>query len=218
MTQILTDAKTDKELQVIVAASRLLKTIGIKSLTMDDLANEVGISKKTIYQLFNGKTELIECVVTEIIRQKKEALREARLFSSNAVEQAFMGWHVIQEFLQSINPEVSEELKRHYQQAYYVVSEFQDVFLYNNFKLNIETGVTQQLYRNNIKTEIIARYLVQILLLLGNTPTLSNGKFGYIETEDQILSYHLHAISTEKGARLIRKYKNELLAHTAHLQ
>jgi hypothetical protein len=47
---------------------------------------------------------------------------------------------------------------------------------------------------------------------------LSNGQFGYIETEDQILNYHLHAIATEKGARLIRKYKNEMLAHTAHLR
>jgi len=195
-----------------------LKTIGIKSMTMDDLADETGISKKAIYQFFNGKTELIECVVSDMIRQKKEALRDARLFSSNAVEQAFLGWHVIREFLQSINPEVSEDLKKHYQHAYYVVSEFQDVFLYNNFKLNIETGITQELYRNNIKTEVIARYLIQILLLLGNIPMLSNGKFGYIETEDQILSYHLHAIATEKGARLIRKYKNELLAHTGHLQ
>jgi len=218
MVQTLDDPKTDKELQIIAAATNLLKTIGIRNLTMDDIANATGILKKSIYQFFNGKTELIECVVADIIRQKKEALREARLFSSNAVEQAFLRWHVVQEFLQTINHELSEELKRHYQQAYYVMSEFQDVFLYNNFKLNIETGITQELYRNNIKTEVIARYLVQILVLTGNIPMLSNGQFGYIETEDQILSYHLHAIATEKGARLIRKYKNELLAHTGHLQ
>jgi TetR/AcrR family transcriptional regulator, cholesterol catabolism regulator len=218
MVQTLADPKTDKKLQIIAAACGLFKTIGIKNLTMDDLANVTGILKKTLYQFFNGKTALIECVITDIIRQKKEALREARLFSSNAVEQAFLGWHVMQEFLQTINPEVSEELRNHYPQAYYVVSEFQDVFLYNNFKLNIETGITQELYRNNIKTEIIARYLVQILLLAGSIPMLSNGKFGYLETEDQILSYHLHAIATDKGAKLIRKYKNELLAHTAHLR
>ena len=218
MIQIQPDITSEKELQIIAATGSLVKVIGIKALTLEDIAIDMGISKKTIYQFFNGKTELIECAVSDFIRQKKEALREARLFSSNAVEHAFLGWHVLQEFLQTINHEVSEELRKHYTQGFYVVSEFLDVFLYNSFKLNIETGITQQLFRNNIKAEIIARYLVQVVLLSRNIPMLSSGKFGYIETEDQILSYHLHAIATEKGARLIRKYKNELIAHTAHLR
>lgn len=212
------DTKTERELQIIDAACKLIKTIGIRSMTMEDIAHEMGISKKTIYQYFTGKTELIECVVSNLFRQKKEALREARLFSSNAVEQVFLGWHALHDFLYSETNDEWQQLKKYYPHAFAIVSEFNEVFLYNYFKSNIETGITQGFYRSNIKTELIAHYLIQVILSAKITGALANGKMGFIETEDQVIAYHLHAISTEKGAKLIRKYKNELLAHTDHLK
>ncbi len=93
------------------------------------------------------------------------------------------------------------------------------MFFYTNyFKLNIDTDITQEVYRHNIKTELLSRYLIEIL----QVPLMSNisqkNRYGSAEEEDQIMTYHLYGIATEKGIRLIRKYKNEFLAYTSSFQ
>jgi len=203
---------------IITAAQELMKTAGIENITLDDVANEMHISKQTSYEFFSCKAQFVEALIEKHIEQKKKSLQRVRLNATNSIEQVFLGWNIVSDFFKSMNSEAVNQLKKYYTQSFNLVNEFKNVFLYNYFKLNIDTGITQEVYRHNIKTELLSRYLIEIL----QVPIMSNishkNRYGSAETEDQLMTYHLYGIATEKGIGLIRKYKNEFLAYTSPFQ
>ncbi len=203
------------ETRILSIAQQLIKSTGIKYVTMESIAVEMGISKKTIYHFFEGKTDLVERVFAGQIAVKKESLLLARVNAVNAIEEAFLSWNIIEDFVTATTNEVRQQLSKQYVQAYKQVSDFEHGFLYYLFKSNIENGITALLYRSNINPEIIARYMIEILLLHSNMPVLKTRRFSLTETEDQILNYHLYGIATEEGGRMIKQYKNDYLAYNS---
>ncbi len=213
MLSTLIDNKNEKKNRVVAAAEKLIKITGIENISIEDVANEMGISNSTIYEFFCSKEQLIEAIIEKKIDDKKKLLQRVRMNAGNSIEQVFLGWNAVSDFFQSMNNETLNKLKRYYTQSFRLVNEFKNVFLYNYFKLNIDTGITQDVYRQNIKTDLLSHYLIEIL-----SAPFQRSRFGAAETEDQLLSYHLYGIATEKGIRLVRKYKNEFLAYTSPFQ
>ncbi len=215
MLSTIMENKYEVKNRAIVVAQELIKTTGIENITIDDVATEMHAPPKTIYEYFCGESQLIEAVVEKNIDEKKNTLQNVRMHATNSIEQVYLGWSIVSDFFESINNEALSQLKKYYTQSYKLVNEFKNVFLYNYFKLNIDTGITQEVYRHNIKTELLSRYLIEILQVPAMSNIFKKNRFGSVETEDQILSFHLYGIATEKGIKLIRKYKNEFLAFTS---
>ena len=203
------------ETRILSIAQQLIKRIGIKSVTMEGIAVEMGISKKTIYHFFEGKTDLVYRVFSIQIATKKESLLLARVNADNAIEEAFLSWNIIEDFVTGMTNEVRQQLNKQYVQASKEVYDFEHGFLHYLIKSNIENGITAELYRSNVNAEIISRYMLEILLLHSSLPVLQTRRFSNTETEDQILNYHLHSIATEEGGRMIKKYKDDYLAYSS---
>ncbi len=203
------------ETRILSIAQQLIKSSGIKGVTMESIAVEMGISKKTIYHFFDSKTDLVDRVFSKQIAAKKESLLLARVNADNAIEEAFLSWNIIENFVAGMTNEVRQQLNKNYVQAYNEVSDFEHGFLYYLLKSNIENGITAELYRNNINAEIISRYTLEILLMHSSLPVLHTRRFSNTETEGQILNYHLHGIATEEGGRMITKYKDDYLAYSS---
>ena len=215
MLHTLIDNKTEIKNSIIAAAQELIKTTSIETITIADVADEMLIAQKIIYEFFPGKAQLIEAVIEKEIEDKKAALQKVRMNATNSIEQVFLGWNSISDFFKSMNNETLSQLKKFYAQSFKMVTEFKNLFLYNYFKLNIDTGITQEVYRHNIKTELLSRYLIEILQL----PNISQeNRYGSAEAENQLMTYHLYGIATEKGIKLVRKYQNEFLAYTSSFQ
>ena len=202
-------------MRILSVAQQLIKSSGIKSVTMESIAVEMGISKKTLYRFFEGKTELVDRVFSKQIATKKESLLLARVNADNAIEEAFLSWNIIEDFVTGMTNEVRQQLNKKYVQAYKEVSDFEHRFLYYLLKSNIENGITASLYRNNINAEIISRYTLEVLLMHSSIPLLHTRRFSNTETEGQILNYHLYGIATEEGGRMINKYKDDYLAYSS---
>jgi AcrR family transcriptional regulator len=197
--------------QIVAIALNLFNQWGIKSVSVSDLAHEMRIGKKTFYQYFSGKEELVELIVTKKIEEKKNNLLEYKLHAGNPIEVAFLGWATVRHFLKQVNGKLFSQVKKIYPNIFKLVRVFQYDFLYSHFKSNIESGITEGLYRNNIKADVISRYLLGGIL----SPSVENifwkEELTSVEIENQVLSYHLHAITTEKGVKLLRQYKNEFV-------
>ena len=197
--------------RIVSVASNLFNQWGIKSVSVSDLAHEMRIGKKTFYQYFSGKDELVELIVTKKIEEKKNNLFEYKLHAGNPIEEAFLGWATVRHFLKQVNGKLFSQVKKFYPDTFKLVRVFQYDFLYSHFKSNIERGITEGLYRNNIKADVISRYLLGGIL----SPSVENifwkEELTSVEIENQVLSYHLHAIITEKGVKLLRQYKNEFI-------
>ncbi len=210
-TLIATNDKND----ILTAALELIKSTGFENVTLNDVTDEMRIGEQNIYELFSRKAQLIEAVVEKQIEEKRTDLRKVRMRASNSIEQVFLGWNILSDFFKSLNNEVMSQLKKFSTQSFKLVSDFKNIFLYEYLKLNIETGITQGLYRHNIKPELLSRYLIEILQVPVMPGILQRNRLGSVETEDQLLSYHLYGIATQKGIKLIRKYKNDFLIFTS---
>src|SRR5258706_12284759 len=105
MLNTLIDNKNEIKDRIVSAAQELIKTTGIESITIDDVADEMRISRKEIDEFFCGKAQLIEAVVEKQIEQKKISLQRVRMNAANSIEQVFLGWNIVSDFFYSINNE-----------------------------------------------------------------------------------------------------------------
>ena len=200
---------------IMDTAEELYRKTGFNSFSMDHLAGEMGVSKKTIYECFVSKAELVDCIVSKQIAIKKKELEDRKRLAKNPIQEAFIVWHVIDEFVQDFNVYRLVQIQKSFLQTYKKIIAFKNEFLFHLFKSNVDRGITAGLYRDAIKSEIISRYIVDIAFMSHNSKVFSNARFSSIEIDNQLLTYHLHGMATEKGVSLIRRYKNEALAHTS---
>jgi AcrR family transcriptional regulator len=188
-------AKTMKE-KIIAKATDLFLKLGFKSVTMDDIAGEMCISKKTIYKYFCNK-ELLIAETTEIvhkaIHQSIDTIVEK---NHNAIEENFEIRKMFKEMFKSGDTSPAYQLKKHYPEIYDAVMSREINECNAVFKQNIEQGIQQGLYRENILIDTyVGFYYTLIFSIHGNTSSEREAN----EKELQALEYHTRALATPEG-------------------
>ena len=136
--------------EIIVSISTLFMKYGIKSVSMDDVSRELGISKKTLYQYFKDKDEL----VTKVVEHHAELL-SGEMFkmvseNANAIEQLLQVSKFVSQYLKNINPSVTYDLKKYYPQIWKNVNLNNRDYIFNQIKQNMINGIKEGLYRSDI--------------------------------------------------------------------
>lgn len=182
--------------KIIAKATDLFLKLGFKSVTMDDIAGEMCISKKTIYKYFCNK-ELLIAETTEIvhkaIHQSIDAIVEK---NHNAIEENFEIRKMFKEMFKSGDTSPAYQLKKHYPEIYDAVMSREINECNAVFKQNIEQGIQQGLYRKNILIDTyVVFYYTLIFSIHGNTSSEREAN----EKELQALEYHTRAMATPEG-------------------
>lgn len=189
--------------------SKLYRQYGIRSITMDDVAREVGISKKTLYEYFKDKKELIQSVIDlgmELMENKILLLRQKKL---NAIEFLFEVNKMITESLKNYNPVIDYDLKKYYPKIYKNFIQKKQQNIYFPFVKNLEQGKAEGLYRQEIKSDVIAQ--LHILRFETKLPeNIKNTKHPLPAIIDEIFEYHLRGICSKKGLAFFEKQRENL--------
>jgi len=176
--------------------------LGFKSVTMDDIACEMCISKKTIYKYFHNKEVLIE-EGTEIIHQKIHTIIDEIVAKNfNAIEENFEIRKMFKEMFQSIDTSPVFQLKKHYPEIYskMIANEIEDCNAM--FMQNISKGIEQGLYRKDLEKEICVKfYYTLIFSIKESTPSEKES----VILENYALEYHTRAIATAQGITELEK-------------
>lgn len=184
---------------------------GIKSITMDDLARHLGMSKKTIYKEFNNKEDLIRQVVVEEMESAKSDMELVQRDSKNAIEEMINMAELILKKTKSITPTAYYDLKKYYRPIWLQFEKLQTEYTYNRIKENIKWGIEEGLYREDIHPSIIARLYIYKVRLMTDEKIFSLDQFKRNELILQFISYHLHGIVSDKGLEKWKNYKKELI-------
>ena len=174
---------------------------------MDDVAGELGISKKTLYDFFTDKEDLVDQAVNYYM--KNPIIDFDCCSEMNAIDKFFLYREHGLKMLKLYNNNIDFDLKRMYPRINKKLQEFKKEKIYEqNFKM-LGQGIEEGLFRNDLNTDIVARLQVGRILL---TMNVNNGIFNEEEIRserffDVVMDYHLHAICTEKG---IAYYKQKL--------
>ena len=128
---------------------------GLRSVTMDEIAVQLGVSKKTLYQYYADKDELVDAVIIDVLGTNRDNCIKDRSMAKNAIHEVFLAIDMMQEMFQDMNPSVLFELERYYPKAFEKFIQHKYSFLYKVLTENIERGIEEELYRNDFDTEIL---------------------------------------------------------------
>ncbi len=148
----------NEELKNILAKVRELYTkYGIKSITMDDVARELGISKKTLYQYVNDKDDLVGKFIDNEISLRQEEICKCFGSGFNAIEELFEISILMNKYIREQNPATEHDLQKYYPQHFQKTLKARRDGVYNYILLNLTKGIKEGLYRNDMNNSIIAR-------------------------------------------------------------
>ncbi|HKI89226.1 MAG TPA: TetR/AcrR family transcriptional regulator [Draconibacterium sp.] len=200
----------DKKLHILQNAGKLYLKFGIRSVTMDDVAREFGISKKTLYTYFDGKENMVGQVIDFYLN--KPDFNLSKKCPGNAIDHFFeIRKHVIRT-LKYFNNNLEYDLKKLYPELYKKVHTFKRERIYSNTVKNFVDGVKEGLYRSELDPVMVAKLQVGRMLysLNPDNEVFSETELSSIELFDKIIDYHMHAICTEKGIKYFKEQLNKI--------
>lgn len=192
-------------------ADELFRRYGIRSITMDEIANQLGISKKTIYHTFADKDELVDEVISKILLYNQDRCNKDRLKATNAIHEVFLAMEMIQEMFENMNPAILYDLERNHPQTFKKFQHHKYFYLFEVIKQNIQRGKKEELYRADVNTDVVAKVRLETMMLPFNQEIFPKSKFNLVDLQKQLIEYYLFGIASLKGYRLILKYQQETL-------
>ncbi|MEJ5993277.1 TetR/AcrR family transcriptional regulator [Pedobacter sp. Du54] len=195
---------------IVEEADKLFCQFGFKSVTMDDIAKHLGMSKKTIYQHFSDKDELVNILIQEKLSAQDCAMDFCASKAQDAVEELFFAITNIHELLSSMNPKLFYDLQKYHPKAWLTFKAFKEENLGKCIQLNLERGIKEGLYRNEIKTDILAQMrLEQVDLLFSQTNHYTMDKYNLVQVMVEITEHFLYGVCNLKGLEKINQYKKQ---------
>ncbi|MDI6032679.1 TetR/AcrR family transcriptional regulator [Flavobacterium sp. LB2P84] len=182
--------------KIISKAKEMFLKLGFKSITMDDIAGEMCISKKTIYKYFANKELLIEESVQIIHKEVHLLIEEVTSKNYNAIEENFQIRRMFDEMFKSSETSPIYQLKKHYPEVYKNALKFQVDECEFCFRQNIEKGIAQGLYRESLNIESYIKFYYYLIFSINEN--IPSEREAY-SLEFDALEYHTRAMATEKG-------------------
>jgi AcrR family transcriptional regulator len=208
MTELETKELETKQ-RIQKAAHDLIMQYSIRSVSMDDIATNLGMSKKTIYQYFKDKDELVEAVVDEILETNQCQCLADRDKADNAVHEIFLVMDMMAEMFKTMNPSILYDMQKYHPAAFAKFKKHKNEFLYNVCTQNLQRGVREELYRPEIAVDILCRYRVETMFIPFNPEFQQSLKHGLAKIEEEIIVHFLFGLVSLKGYKLIIKYREQ---------
>ena len=199
--------KMTTEEKVLKGAEELFFKYGIRSVTMDDIAKHLGMSKKTIYQYYKEKDEIIHKLMMAHIKQDECSFSACANNASNIVDEVFSMMKNIHEIFSKVNPQLFYELQKYYPQTWKLFKEFKEEFILGMVEKSLEKGIKEGHVRPDINIKILSRLRMEQVELAMNPNAFSPDKFKILDVQLVLVEHFLYGICTLKGHKLINKYK-----------
>lgn len=192
--------------QIITKSEELFMRYGIRSVSMDDIARELGISKKTLYQQVENKSDLIRQIFAERSLQERQAIEAMRQESDNAIEEMVEVARFMISRLRLVSPTSRYDLEKYYQEIYRELDHLHMTFFNRFIQENLIRGIEEGLYRRSTKVSLVAKFFVGMATRLAQNENFSVKEHSLEELVSQLFVYHMHGVASEKGMQVVREY------------
>jgi len=188
--------------KIIAKAGELFLKLGFKSVTMDDIANDLAISKKTLYKYFCTKNSLVEQTTNVLHDSFLSIIDKISNKGYNAIEENFEIKKMFKEMFQNASSSPIYQLKKYYPKIYEKTMEKEIILFTECIKINFKKGIEDGYYRKDINIELVTKFYFSLVFSVHEN-TSENHKLPKLEQE--VLVYHTRAIATEKGLKELDK-------------
>lgn len=192
--------------KIVHKAAELFLNLGFKSVTMDDIATEIGISKKTIYAHFENKTKLVEAVTFELFETICDGIDCICIASVNPIEELYDIKMFVMHHLKNEKSSPQFQLKKYYPETYEILKGKQFEKMHESVKESLQKGVNTQLFRPNIDVDFISRMYFNGMTGIKDVSIFPQELYTMEYLTESYLEYHLRAIVTDKGLLILNKF------------
>ncbi|TAD86188.1 MAG: TetR/AcrR family transcriptional regulator [Bacteroidetes bacterium] len=195
--------------KILAKSFELFKRLGMRSVTMDEVAGQCGVSKKTVYQYFEDKESLVKEVVSTMIGKAELCCQEGRSLADNAVHEIFLAMDMVQNMFGGVNPSMMHDLRKYHGGAFALLHQHKQQFMYATIKQNMERGIAEGLYRPEVNVEILTRYQLHNMTVAFEEDVFPKANYTVVDIDAEITLFNLYGLATPKGVIEINKYKQQ---------
>jgi len=194
--------------KIIYIATELFITYGFKSVTMDDIANKLGISKKTIYQHFENKTKLVEATTLSLFEIISHGIDCISALEKNPIEEIYDIKKFVMEHLKDEKSSPQYQLQKYYPKIYASLKTKQFEVMQGCVTDNLKRGIELELYRDSLNVDFISRIYFNSVISIKDQDIFPLKTFSMNMLMEYYLEYHLRGICTEKGVKKLNQLIN----------
>lgn len=185
--------------RILLEAEQLFWKYGIRSATMDGIARRLGISKKTIYQYFSDKEDILYQVVLARTEQDEADIRSKINQAGNPLEEIIALLNLMWAHANRVNPTLLLDIRRHYPKAFDVYRQHKETYLLRLIQENIQKGAAQGLYRADLHADVLARMWVEQIEWAVDSTIYPVDKYPMFEIQRELMHHFVRGMLTEPG-------------------
>lgn len=197
----------DYKERITEEAALMFRKYGIKSVTMDMLANQMGISKRTIYEVFRDKDELLSGVLKLMAVKQRILIRKVFSESENVIEAIFKLFGILSEHFQSMSPAFRLDMEKYHRSLLKSLQETDNMPYFRNNEEMINRGISEGIFRTDLNIEITNKCLFEVARLSDTEDIYHSEDANKKHVFRDFYINYLRGISTPKGLELINHYE-----------
>lgn len=193
------------ENKILEKSGEMFLNLGFKSVTMDDIATELGISKKTLYKYYSNKAALVDAATQSVQQAIDNTILYIKEQNYNAIEEEFAVKAIFKEMFKNAKTSPMYQLKKYYPETYAKLMDREMCMFKECNADNLTKGIEQGLYRKGIKKDLIGNFYFTLIFGIFENDIYGQEMHELMELEYEVLEYHVRAIATEKGIEELEK-------------
>jgi len=184
---------------------------GIRSVSLDDIARQLGISKKTIYQFYADKDELVQAVSQAHLDDWNVRMETSSHRASDAIEEMLGYTQILREQFSQMNPAIMFDLYKFHRKAWDHFSSFKNEVIRERLRATLMRGIRDGHFRDNIQVDILATLRVEEVEMGFDNEVFPHATFSLEQVQMQLFDHFIHGLLTDKGRIRYEDVRNQLL-------
>ena len=190
--------------------SAMFMRFGIKSVSMDDISRDLGISKKTLYELVPNKGELVAKVLQGFMQEEHAQVEVVHNESKDPIHELVLIAKHVTKMLKKISPNTMYDLRKYYRDAWRSIELERDKLIYDNIERNLRTGISEGLYREDLDIDLLTTLYLKMATYITDEKILDVTNPKKISLYIEFVKYHIRGIATARGMKTLQKYDHLL--------
>jgi AcrR family transcriptional regulator len=197
----------DNKEKILRGAEDLFMKYGVRSISMDDIARHLAVSKKTLYQHFADKDELVVLVLKSHLERNSKEVEVILETAGNSIEELARISACMKRNMQGLNQTMLFDMQKFHPKAWNVWIEFKQKYIRESVISNLKRGIQEGHIRPEVNPEIIATLRIELIQLSFNPDVFQRERFNMVEVHNQLFDHFVFGLVTEKGRKLYLKCK-----------
>jgi len=176
---------------------------------MDDIAHHQGISKRTIYENFKDKNDLVDQVTSMFIKEWLMEYDGITEKANDAIDELYSLSKLIRKHIAKLNPALMYDLRKYHPETWNMFRKYENEVVYHSVVDNLKRGIKEGFFRPDINVQILAKIRLEQIHLALDERLFPKDQFDLIEVQTQIYNHHVHGLLSKSGLQLYNNYQNQ---------